>query len=338
MSNNRPTLQQIADILGITKNSVSKALRDSPNISRETKEKVKNLALELGYIPNLASSMFRNGKSNIVAFVIDEFMNPYNFQILNLIQSCLEEKKYILMTFVNKKDKFLTASMVEEICRNPIDGIISMLDVSDDGAALLKKLNKPLVTIGIDASSHGFTSILFKDYEIGKFAAHKLYELGGKNFLYACDIEQKFKIATDRCQGFIDGLKECGIILPLENVMFKDDKNGLKEILSDYLKQGKPLDSIFCFCDLNVITVIETLNAFPNYKEKNINIIGVDNIKSYIGFFTKVSSIDENNVELSRIACESLIKLINLEHIKYNSKVIKVDFFYSPGVTTNENK
>ena len=73
----RCTLKDIANATGLTVNSVSHALRDMGDISAETKLRVAEAAKRLGYVPNLAASQIRSGKSLTVAIVFDNLFNPY---------------------------------------------------------------------------------------------------------------------------------------------------------------------------------------------------------------------------------------------------------------------
>ncbi len=71
------TYQDIADALGITKMAVSKALRDSADISEETKKSVREKADELGYIPNNIAINLKRKTSNMIVVVFNSFHNPY---------------------------------------------------------------------------------------------------------------------------------------------------------------------------------------------------------------------------------------------------------------------
>lgn len=71
------TLKDIALRAGISINAVSRALRDSPDISEPTKERVRKIATELGYVPDSVARSLKNDNSKIVALVYNDFYNPY---------------------------------------------------------------------------------------------------------------------------------------------------------------------------------------------------------------------------------------------------------------------
>ena len=79
----RVTLKDIARETGLTVNSVSHALNDKSDISPATKERVAEAAKRLGYVPNLASSALKKGKSRTLAIVFDNLFNPY-YNIMTL--------------------------------------------------------------------------------------------------------------------------------------------------------------------------------------------------------------------------------------------------------------
>ena len=71
------TLDDIAERVGTSKNTVSRALRDCSDISAVMKEKVKQTAMEMGYVPNRIAGFLRSKRSNIIAVAVNSLTNPF---------------------------------------------------------------------------------------------------------------------------------------------------------------------------------------------------------------------------------------------------------------------
>jgi len=98
---NNITIQVLADTLKISKSSVSKALRDSHEISTETKKKVLALAAKLNYSPNPYASSLRKKKSKTIAVVMPEIADSFFSLVINGIQSVAEKKGYHVLIYLS---------------------------------------------------------------------------------------------------------------------------------------------------------------------------------------------------------------------------------------------
>src|SRR5256885_1129352 len=94
-------IQVLADTLKISKSTVSKALRDSHEISNETKKKVIELAATLNYSPNPYASSLRKKKSKTIAVVLPEVADSFFSRVINGIQSVAEKKGYHVLIYLS---------------------------------------------------------------------------------------------------------------------------------------------------------------------------------------------------------------------------------------------
>src|ERR1051325_4243575 len=92
----RPTLKTIAYMTGLGITTVSRALKDAPDIGAETKERVRLVAHQLGYRPNRAGVRLRTGKTNVIALVlsIDEEIMGFSSQMVFGISEVLAGTQY----------------------------------------------------------------------------------------------------------------------------------------------------------------------------------------------------------------------------------------------------
>ncbi|MCY1665062.1 LacI family transcriptional regulator [Rhizobium sp. SL86] len=179
--NLRPTLKTIAYMTGLGITTVSRALKDAPDIGAETKERVRLVASQLGYQPNRAGVRLRTGKTNVIALVlsIDEELMGFTSQMMFGISEVLAGTQYhlVLTPHMHQKDPMAPVRYILDT--GSADGmIISRTAPDDPRVALMTERNFPFAT-------HGRTDMdivhPFHDFDNETFAfqaVEKLASLG----------------------------------------------------------------------------------------------------------------------------------------------------------------
>ncbi len=180
-ANQRPTLKTIAYMTGLGITTVSRALKDAPDIGADTKERVRLVAQQLGYQPNRAGVRLRTGKTNVIALVlsIDEELMGFSSQMMFGISEVLAGTQYhlVLTPHIHQKDPMVPVRYILDTAS--ADGMIISRTLPDDPrVALMTERNFPFAThgrtdMGISHPFHDF------DNEAYAFeAVEKLVSLG----------------------------------------------------------------------------------------------------------------------------------------------------------------
>ncbi|WP_454849750.1 LacI family transcriptional regulator [Rhizobium binxianense] len=147
----RPTLKTIAFMTGLGVTTVSRALKDAPDIGAETKERVRMVARQLGYQPNRAGVRLRTGKTNVIALVlsIDEEIMGFSSQMVFGISEVLTGTPYhiVVTPHSHSRDPMLPVRYILDT--GSADGvIISRIEPDDPRVRLLAERNMPFATHG----------------------------------------------------------------------------------------------------------------------------------------------------------------------------------------------
>src|SRR5258706_1122303 len=118
------TIKKLAQILSLSTAAVSKALRDSHDISKETKEKVIALATELNYQPNPYASSLRKHKSKTIAIIIPEIANNFFTLAINGIESIAQEKNYHVLIYLTHEDVNKEIALTKYLHGGRVDGVL----------------------------------------------------------------------------------------------------------------------------------------------------------------------------------------------------------------------
>ena len=147
----RPTLKTIAFMTGLGVTTVSRALKDAPDISQETKERVRLVATQIGYHPNRAGVRLRTGKTNVISLIlnIDEELMGLTSHIVYGISEVLASTNYHLIVTPYSRDRDPILPVRYILDTGSADGVIlSSIEPQDPRVKLLIERNLPFATHG----------------------------------------------------------------------------------------------------------------------------------------------------------------------------------------------
>ncbi|MDE1993268.1 MAG: substrate-binding domain-containing protein [Rhizobiaceae bacterium] len=208
----RPTLKTIAFMTGLGITTVSRALKDAPDIGAETKERVRMVARQLGYQPNRAGVRLRTGKTNVIALVlsIDEEIMGFTSQMVFGISEVLADTQYHLVVtpYSHSKDPMVPVRYILDT--GSADGvIISRTEPDDPRVRLMHERGLPFAT-------HGRTDMgivhPFHDFDNETFAREAVRALvaKGRRRIALLQPPTKLSFHTHTRIGFQTGLHQYG--------------------------------------------------------------------------------------------------------------------------------
>lgn len=212
----KPTINDIARIAGVSKKTVSRVINDSPLLTGATRDKVKAVIAELGYVPNPQARALARGRNFLIGLVHD---NPNAQMILNMQQGILDglhgTEFAMLVQPVNRSSPSLIKDLREFIVRQRLYGIVLLPPISENDAVaqMCVEAGCRYVRMGsaiLDDSEHMVAS---NDRDAVRDATRFLIEQGHRRIAIVKG-PQGFRSATERLAGFEDALAEAGIKLP----------------------------------------------------------------------------------------------------------------------------
>ena len=123
------TLKILAKQLNMSPSTVSRSLRDSHEISQETKDRVKALAAKLDFQPNPHASSLRKNKSKTIAVIIPEIQNNFFSQVMNGVEEIAQQKGYHVLIYLTHEDCKREADILHLLRNGRVEGL--MISVSN---------------------------------------------------------------------------------------------------------------------------------------------------------------------------------------------------------------
>ncbi len=245
----RPTLKTIAYMTGLGITTVSKALKDAPDIGEKTKERVRLVAKQIGYRPNRAGVRLRTGKTNVIALVLStqESIMGLTAHLVHGISDALEATHYhlVLTPYSYSSDPMEPVKYIIETAA--ADGIIfSRTEPDDPRVRYLEEQGFPFAThgrtdMGIEHPWHDFDNATF-----AREAVERLCQMGRKRLALFASLPGLTYYNHLR-QGFEEGLAAFGATeVALSGVHTDSSVPDIQERITVLMTQDERPDGIIC--------------------------------------------------------------------------------------------
>lgn len=319
------TLTDIAKELGISTVSVSKALRDHPDISAATKKRVRDTATEMGYLPNFIARNLSSKKTNTIGLVVPKVAHYFLSDAIEHICESAYQNNYEIIITVSQESVEHEIKHIQSLLSMRVDGIlISVTENTKDNAIfeMVKKQGVPLVFFDRVIDDIGFSCVTSDD-EKGAFdAVSYLVDSGFKKIAHIGGYDYT-SIGRLRKKGYIKAIKKNNLDIPESWIIeggFSEDNgyNGMKHLF----KSGQLPEVVF------TVTYPVAIGVMQAAKELGISIPDDLNIFCFGGsnynHFVKpsLSIVKQPIEEISQTAVNLLIDQIN--NVQSKPKNIKI--------------
>ena len=314
-------------MLNVSISTIWRALSDHPDISFQTKEKVKNLATKLNYLPNLFAKGFRQHRSNIIGVIVP---NITHYHTTTIIRGILEEAtargyRVIISESTNDVDK--QSEMLNTMIQFGVDGILlSLCKSTRDIKNVLKTLNTiPLILFDKVSNKIPCTQVVIDDEEAAFNAVEHLINIGKKHIGIIKEFEYSYT-SEKRFAGYLRALKEHNITVDEKIIQSCEDINldQGKRLTNILLSLKKRPDAIFAITDTAAIGAIKALKKFNVKIPEEIAVVGFSNNANSTIIEPHLTTIDQPGNRIGKTAVHYLIEEINTPNDILMNKTIEI--------------
>lgn len=329
-------IKKLAQLLNLSIATVSKALRDSYDISKETKEKVIALAKELNYQPNPHASFLRKNNSSTIAVIIPEIANNYFTLAINGIESVAHEKGYHVIIYLSHEDAAREVAFTRHLHSGRADGVlISVSSTTTDYAHLHELQDKGLPIVFFDRVCEGFDTakVTTDDYQSGYVATKHLIDQGCQRIAHLA-ISTSLSIGSKRAKGYLQALHDHGVMSD-ESFLIEcvNDTVLDTELIKELLLHIKP-DGIFAAVERYAITCYELCEALDLNIPKDVKIISFSNLQTASLLNPSMTTIMQPAFEIGREAASILLKKLEKKSFQLKDESIVIESKLIPRKST----
>ena len=322
-----PTMADVAREAGVALGTVSRVI-NGQQVGAEFRQRVNEAIDRLGYRYNSSGRVLRTDRTNTVAFIIPNTINPYFALLVHHINMALEKRNYKMLLCFSAYDSGRETEMIRLAQQNRVDGIIALtynpnLTIPED---------IPFVTIDRFFST-SVPCVAADNFGGGALAARKLHELGCRSLAFLRIGSTLTNEPSKRKDGFVSACVEMG--LPFEVMALEDGQSytEFERFLAQHCHDGHlDFDGLFVGTDSLAWQIIRTLRGLGIRVPQDVQVIGFDGIRMFGDQEMVVSSIAQPVQEIA----ETSVSTVLSRHMSTLPSLICLPVTYVPGGTTRE--
>ena len=307
-------MKDIARDLGVSVVTISKVLRDHPDIGSVTKQRVLQRVKELNYTPNLMARGLVTGRTTLVAFVIPDLASAFFSEVAIHLSIELRKHGYFMLICWTEEDPGIQMNEVQRLLSLGIDAMIIATSGDDISSfKLAESRNVPFVLFDREVPQLKAPFVGVNDVLAGDMATQHLIDIGCKRIAHICG--PPMSPGRNRLEGYKNALLRAGLPVK-ENLIVTPLESGPRGIQHGFeatqrLLEVKPrIDGIFASNDPLGIGAIEAVLAAGRRIPQDVAIIGCGNIPLGRALHVALSTIDQNTKELGEKTAKVVLSLL----------------------------
>ncbi|MBF4472237.1 MULTISPECIES: LacI family DNA-binding transcriptional regulator [Flavobacterium] len=328
----KATLKQIAKELNVSVSTVSKALNDSPEISEQTKVRIKEYAKLKNYKPNVIGLNLKNRKTKTIGVIIPNILNSFFAKVFSGIEKVADERGYNVIMCISNESLDKEAHTMEMLSNGTIDGFV--LSISEEAQKLndFSHFNSiindgtPIVMFDRTTDEVECDKVIVDDFDSGQNATQRLIDLGCKNIALISS-SNNLSVGKLRAEGYLKALKMNNIEIN-ENIIIRTESESDHDLAEkiEEMYSNNLIDGVFALEESDSVAALK-VGVKKGYKiPKDLKIIGfADGILASRRLSPSLTTVSQHGIEIGEEAVRLLIDRLESkeEHKPFETVVIK---------------
>ncbi len=276
MKSHPVTIKDIARELGVSPSTVSRALKDHPDISEETRRHVRELADRMKYKPNAIALSLKNRKSNVVGVIIPQIVHYFFSSVISGIEEVAGKYGYSVMIAQSNElfDKEVEA--MAALADGRIDGLlisISKETVKYEHLRQFKEEGIEIVFFDRVPDDFKSDSVVIDDFQGALKAVQHLIDGGHKRILHLAGPQTRL-IGRKRLKGYLQALENNRIPFDEKLVVPCDSFDAALNMMPELVNSGLQFDAVFTVNDFTAAGVIQALKKLGKHVPEDMAVVG----------------------------------------------------------------
>jgi LacI family transcriptional regulator len=317
MKNTFITIKDIASALNISPSTVSRALKDHPDISQETKDKVVQYAQDMGYQPNSIALSLKSRRSNVIGLIIPEIVHHFFSSVISGIDEVASTAGYNVIISQSNESHEREIHNTRTLLGSRVDGMLISRTKETTDYAHFKHINNagvPMVFFDRTCQGINADNVIIDDKRAAYDATKYLINTGCKDILHLKGPDS-LTISHQRLSGYRHALNDNGIAFKEERVIEADNFEKGVQALQDLINTNNLPQAIFAVNDLTALGAISALKEAGIKVPEQISVVGFTN--GMIGRLSEppLTTIEQNGYLMGKKAAELLLERIKSDEV-----------------------
>lgn len=304
------TIKDIAKMLGVSPSTVSRALKDHPDISEETRNLVKTFAEKVKYRPNALALSLRKQKTNTLGLVIPEIVHHFFSSVISGMEDLAYGEGYTMMICQSNENYYREVINLQALLDHRVDGLlVSISKTTREFNHLHNALDSGIPMVFFDRICDEIDTdrVITDDFEGARIATTHLIETGCQKILHLA-APRHLLIGKNRYEGYVQALKNHKIPLD-ENLVLKcDTREEVMSMRQHILTLAPQIDGIFGVNDSTAIAVMQVLQENGYRIPEDISVVGFGDGPIATIASPPLTTLEQKGYEMGREAVRLLIQ------------------------------
>jgi len=336
----RTTIKDIAKKLGVSPSTVSRALKDHPDISEKTKQDVLELAASLKYRPNAYALKLRNNKANLIGVIIPQIVHYFFSSVISGIEDCAYERGYSVIVSQSNEQYQREVSNANVLLATGVDGILvsrTKQTVDFSHFQNLISFGVPIVFFDRVCPTIKTDKVIVNDEYSAYLATESLVKTGCRKIVHFKG-PNNLEISTKRHTGYLEAFFQYDLPHDKSLVIECDNFEKAKQVTQDLIDRKVEFDSIFAVNDDSAAGAIVALNKNGIKIPDEVSVIGYSNDLISEIISPKLSTIEQPGYEMGFVATKLLIERIESKiEMKPRTEVVSTKLILRESTKTLTN-
>lgn len=311
------TLKQIAKELDVSISTVSKSLKNSPEISEDTRQKVQAFAKLYNYKPNNIALSLKNRKTKTIGIIIPEIVHHFFATVISGIEHVANECGYSVIICLSDESFDKEVLNMEMLANGSIDGFIMALSketqMKADFHHITEVINQGMPVVMFDRVANEILcdKVIIDDKMAAYEAVQSLIDNGRKKIALVTTVDY-VSVGKLRTDGYTKALLDNDLPFD-ENLIIKVEDIDTCEDIIGKLLEDKAIDAVFAVNELFAVIIIKTAHKLGLKVPEDLAVIAfTDGIISKYSTPT-ITTVSQNGIKMGQKAAKMLIQRIESE-------------------------
>lgn len=310
--NERPKIKDIAERLGVSAATVSRALSDSGLVAEPTLSRIRAVARELNYRPNVSARNLRTQRSLAVLMVVRDVGNPFYLEVLKGVEATARAAGYAVLMGNTENDSDREVEYFDMLRDGHADGMILMTGKLPEREGFLASVaGAPVVVALEEIENAGFPHVMIDNEGAARDAVEHLIGLGHKRIAHISGPVPEI-MSVHRREGYRKAMQAAGLPIP----------DGYEQTGDYLLHSGQrlcralfelpvPPTAIFCANDEMAFGVIRELRRLGLDVPGDVSVVGFDDLFLSEAFYPPLTTISQPRTDIGRAAMNMLLAMLS---------------------------
>jgi LacI family transcriptional regulator len=326
----RPTLKTISLMTGLAVATVSRALNDAPDISKDTKKRVKACADSIGYLPNRAGVRLRTGKTNVISLVMSTEHDVMNntAQLISSIATALRTTPYHLIVTPFFPDEDLMQPIRYVVENRTADAVIfNQTRPQDPRIAYLMERGFPFATHGRTKSPIEHPYADFDNYSFATIGIEALVRRGRK-----CILVLPPPAHQNYGREVLEGSQHAAEKLEVRRIVLQDvtsdsPTQDIDRAVQNALRISPEIDGLFCASTTSTLAAVGAAEAMGLKLNDTIDVFAKEAIPFLKRFRPEILTVHENVGKAGTLLAQAVIRAIETPNAPVLQNLDQPEFF-----------